>query len=170
MQIKDHIHIFGAAPGDQPVQQLETFRVVALKKAVMQRNSNGVEAGPMQERDVIPRDVVLAVLLPECGRPFRSKQLQHQRADLTRRLRSTFEQPHVSLWHQPITQIGCAKKERFTSGIDDLFVVGVCELRAPLGNQCQEKKRQLQKSELEHDPLQRKAYTTTMHWGPGSLR
>jgi hypothetical protein len=37
-------------------------------------------------------------------------------------------------------------------------------LRAPLGNQCQEKKRQLQKSELEHDSLQRKAYTTTSFW------
>src|SRR5260370_1152342 len=58
----------------------ETFRVVALEKAVMQRNSNGVEAGAMQECDVLARDVVVAVLLPECGRPFRSKQLQHQRA------------------------------------------------------------------------------------------
>src|SRR5258708_27436463 len=170
MQIKDHIQIFGTAPQDQPVQQLETFRVVALKKAVMQRNSNGVEASPMQERDVLPRDVVLAVLLPECVRPFRSKQLQHQRTDLTRRLRATFEQPHVSFWYQPITQICCAKKERFTSGIDDLFMVGVCELCAPLGNQRQKKKRQLQKSELEHDSLQRKAYTTAMHRGPGSLR
>src|ERR1700687_6212919 len=88
-------------------------------------------------------------------------QLQHQRADLIRRLRSTFEQPHVTFWHQPITQIYCANKERFTSGIDDLLVVGVCELRAPLGNQCQEKKRQLQKSELEHDSLRRKASTAT---------
>src|ERR1700681_730481 len=99
MQIKDHIQAFGTAPEDQPVQQLETLRVVALEKAVMQRNSNGVEAGAMQECDVLARDIVVAVLLPECGRPFRSKQLQHQRADLTRRLRSTFEQPHVSLWH-----------------------------------------------------------------------
>src|SRR6202035_3879035 len=134
-------------------------RVVALKKAVMQRNSNGVEAGPMQERNVLPRDVVLAVLLPECGRPFRPKQLQHQRADLTRRLRAALEQPHVTLWHQPIPQICCAKKERFTRGIYDLFVVGVCELRARLGNQCQKKKWQLQKSELEHDALRWKAYT-----------
>src|ERR1700726_4805133 len=108
MQIKDHIQTFSTAPEDQPVQQLETFRVVALKKAVMQRNSNGVEAGPMQERDVLTRDVVLAVLLPECGRLFRSKQLQHQRANLTRRLRSTVEQPHVTFWHQPVTQIRCA--------------------------------------------------------------
>src|SRR5467141_3725559 len=114
----------------------------------MQRNSNRVEPGPMQERDVLTRDVVLAVLLPECGRPFGSKQLQHQRADLTRRLRATLEQPHVTFWHQPIAQICCAKKERFTSGIDDLFVVGVCELRARLGSQYQKKKRQLQKSEL----------------------
>jgi hypothetical protein len=53
------------------------------------------------------------------------------------------EQPHVTLWHQPIAQICCAKKERFTGGIDDLFVVGVCELRARLGSQCQKKKRQL---------------------------
>src|SRR5216683_7778139 len=143
MQIKDHIHIFGAAPGDQPVQQLETFRVVALKQAVMQRNSNGVEPGPMQERDVLTRDVVLAVLLPECGQPFRSKQLQHQRADLTRRLRTTLEQPHVTLWHQPIAQIYCAKKERFTSAIDDLLVISVCELRARRGNRCEKKKRQL---------------------------
>src|ERR1700676_1577721 len=108
----------------------------------MQRNSNGVEPGPMQERDVLTRDVVLAVFLPERGRPFRSKELQHQRADLTRRLRTTLEQPHVTLWHQPIAQICCAKKDRFTSGIDDLFVVGMCELRASLGNQRQKKKRQ----------------------------
>src|SRR5437763_15655796 len=86
MQVKNHIRVFRTAPDDQPVQQLETFRVVALKQAVMQRNSNGVEAGPMQERDVLTRDVVLAVLLPECGRPFRPQEFQHQRADLTRRL------------------------------------------------------------------------------------
>src|SRR5213596_1711469 len=99
MQIKDHIQTLGAAPDDEPVQQFETFRAVVLKQAVMQRNSNGVEPGPMQERDVFPRDVVLAVLLPECGRPFRSKQLQHQPADLARRLRATLEQPHITLWH-----------------------------------------------------------------------
>src|SRR5882762_6161468 len=119
----------------------------------MQRNSNGVEPGPMQERDILTRDVVLAILLPECGRPFRSKELQQQRANLTRSLRATLEKPHVTLWHQPIAQICCAKKERFTGGIDDLFVVSVCELRASLGSQCQKKKWQLQKSELEHDSL-----------------
>jgi hypothetical protein len=69
------------------------------------------------------------------------------------------EQPHVTLWHQPIPKICCAKKERFTRGIYDLFVVGVCELRGPLGNQCQKKKRQLQKSELEHNSLRWKGYT-----------
>src|ERR1700675_715228 len=164
MQIEDHIQAFGTAPEDQPVQQHEALRVVALKQAVMQRNSNGVEAGPMQERDVLPRDVVLVVLLPECVRPFRPKQLQHQRADLTRRLRATFEQPHVTFWHQPVTQICCAKKKRFTRGINDLFVVGVCELRAPLGNECQKKKRQLKTTELEHDFLPRKAYTKTSFW------
>ena len=109
----------------------------------MQRNSNGVEPGPTEERDVLTRYVVLAVLLPEHGRPLRSKELQHQRADFARRLRTTLEQPHVTLWHQPIAQTCCAKKERFASGIDDLFVVGVCELCASLGNQCQKKKRQL---------------------------
>src|SRR5580765_8230482 len=67
MQIKDHIYAFGAAPVDQTVQQLETFRFVALKKAVMQRNSNGVEPDSMQERNVVMRNVVLAVLLPECS-------------------------------------------------------------------------------------------------------
>src|ERR1700720_3649103 len=50
MQIKDHIQIFSTAPDDQPIQQPETFRVVALEQAVMQRNSNGVEPSPMQER------------------------------------------------------------------------------------------------------------------------
>ncbi len=59
--------MFGAAPVDQPVQQLEAFSVVALKQVVMQRHANGVEAGPVQERDVLMRDVVLAILLPECG-------------------------------------------------------------------------------------------------------
>src|ERR1700676_968540 len=108
MQIKDHIQTFSTTPEDQPVQQLEALRVVALKKAVMQRNSNAIEAGAMQERDVLPRDVVLAVLLPECGRPLRSEQFQHQRADLTRRLRAPFESPHVTFWHQPVTQIRCA--------------------------------------------------------------
>src|SRR5580700_1522108 len=159
MQIEDDIQIFGAAPNDQPIQQLETFRVVALKQTVMQRNSNGIERGPMQEREVLTRDVVLAILLPECGRPFRPKELRHQRADLSGRLRTILEQPHVTLWHQPISQICCAKKERFTSGINDLFVVGVCELRAHLRSQHQKKKRQLQDFELEHDSLRRKAYS-----------
>src|ERR1700732_2196516 len=121
------------------VQQLETFRVVALKQAVMQRNSNGVEPGPMQKRDVLARDVVLAVLLPECGRPFGPEEFKYQRANLTRRLRTTLEQPHVTFWHQPIAQIHCAKKKRFTRGIDDLFMVSVCELRVCLGNQHQKK-------------------------------
>jgi hypothetical protein len=66
-------------------------------------------------------------------------------------LRAALEQPHVTFRYQPIAQIGCAKKQRLTGGIDDLFVVGVSELRAPLGNQCQENQRQLQQSELEHD-------------------
>src|SRR5258708_11041712 len=123
----------------------------------MQRNSNGVEPGPMQERDVLARDVVLAVLLPECGRPFGSEEFKYQRADLTRRLRTTFKQPHVTLWHQPIAEICCANKERFPRGIDDLFVVSVRELRVCLGNQHQKKKRHLQKS--EHDSSRRKAYT-----------
>src|SRR5260370_429545 len=52
------------------------------------------------------------------------------------------EQPHVTLWHQPVAQIYCAKKERFTRGIDDLFVISVCELRARRGNRCEKKKRQ----------------------------
>src|SRR6202795_206655 len=117
----------------------------------MQRNSNGVERGPMQEGDVLTRNIVLAILLPECGRPFRPKELRHQRVDLTRRLRAILEQPHVTLWHKPISQICGAKKERFTSGINDLLVVGVCELRARLRSQRQKKKRQLWDSELEHD-------------------
>src|ERR1700730_15184748 len=159
MQIKDHVQVFGTAPGDHPLKELETFRVIAIKQAVMQRNSNGVEPGPMQERDVLMRDVVLAVLLPECGRTIRSKQLQHQRANLTRRLRPALKQPHVTFRHQPIAQICCAKKERFAGGIDDLFVIGVCELGARLRSQRQKKKRQPQKSELEHGSLLRKAYT-----------
>src|SRR5260221_12709703 len=117
----------------------------------MQRNSNGVDAGAMQERDVVPRYIVVAVLLPECGGRFRSKEFQHQGANLTGRLRSTFEQPHVTFRHEPVTQIRGANKERLASGVDDLFVVGVCELRGPLGNQSQEKKGQLQESELGHD-------------------
>ncbi|GAC1469261.1 MAG: hypothetical protein PVSMB2_37870 [Ktedonobacteraceae bacterium] len=36
---------------------------------------NGIQ--DVQERDVLTRDVVVAVLLPECGRGFRSEQLQH---------------------------------------------------------------------------------------------
>src|SRR5215471_6622193 len=129
------------APSDQPVQQLETFRVIALEQAVMQRNSNGVEAGPVQECNVLTRNVVLAVLLPECGRAFRSQEFQHQGADLTRRLRTTLEQPHVTLWHQPISQIGCPEKKWFIGGVDDLFVVGVSELRASGGNQSQKNER-----------------------------
>src|SRR5260370_3206201 len=158
MQIKDHIQVFGAAPDDQPVQQLETLRVVALKQAVMQRNSNGVEPRPVQQRDVLTRDVVLAVLLPECSRPFRSKELQHQRANLPRRLRPALEQPHVTLRHHPIAQICCANKERFTGGIDDLLVLRVRKLRAPLRSPHQKKQQQLQKPELDHGFLPRKSY------------
>src|ERR1700675_1363992 len=94
VEIKNHVQIFGAAPDDQLIQQLEAFRVVALKQAVMQRDSNGVETGAMQERDVVTRYVVLVVLLPKSGRPLRSEELQHQRADFTGRLRTTFEKPH----------------------------------------------------------------------------
>src|ERR1051326_1415540 len=109
----------------------------------MHGNSNGVEPGPMQKCDVLLRNVILAVLLPECSRPFGSKQLQHQRIDLTRRLWTAFEQPHVAFRHHPIAQIGCAKKEWPTLGINDLFMVGVCELRASEGNERQQKKRQM---------------------------
>src|SRR5579864_8359972 len=96
MQIKDYVQTFSTAPADQPVQQLETIGIVAFKKTVVHRNPNGIEPGPMQKRDVLMRNVVLAVLLPECSRPFRSKQLQHQRVDFTGRLWTTFEQPHVA--------------------------------------------------------------------------
>src|SRR5260370_18971161 len=128
----------------------------------MQRDSNGVEPGAMQKRDILPRDVVIAVLLPECRRPFRSKQLQHQRADLTRRLKAVLEQPHITLWHHPIAQVCSAKKERFAGGIDNLFVVRVRELRFPLRSPCQKKQRQQKKSELEHDFLPPKAYTNLL--------
>src|SRR5580704_9567836 len=133
MQIKDQIQMFGSAPSDQLVEQLEAIGVVTFKQAVMERNSNRVEARPMQERDVLPSDVVLAVLPPEFRRPFWSKQLEHQRSNLSGRLRATFEQPHVTFRHQPVTQICCTQQEWFTRGIDDLFMVGVGELRAPLG-------------------------------------
>src|SRR5260370_2908087 len=103
----------------------------------MQRNSNGVEPGPMQERDVLTGDVVLAVLLPECGRPFRSEELQHQRVDLTRRLRTALEQPHATLWHHPVAQIYCAKKQRFTRRIDHLFVTNAPDLPPPRANPSQ---------------------------------
>src|SRR5260370_680782 len=128
----------------------------------MQRDSNGVEPGAMQKRDIFQRDVVIAVLLPECRRPFRSKQLQHQSADLARRLRAVLEQPHITLWHHPIAQICRANEERFASRIDNLFVVGVGELRAPLRSPCQNKQRQQKKSELEHDFLPPKAYTNSL--------
>src|SRR5260370_41470075 len=88
----------------------------------MQRNSNGVEPGAMQEREIFPRDVAIAILLPECRRPFRSKQLQNQSADLARRLRAGLEQPHITFWHHPIDQVCSAKKERFAGRIDNLLV------------------------------------------------
>src|SRR6266478_3420817 len=77
MQIKDQIQTFGAAPGDQAIQQLKTFGVIGLEEVVMQRNANGIKSCAMQERDVLMRDVVVAVLLPECGGGFRPKKLQH---------------------------------------------------------------------------------------------
>src|SRR5947199_174684 len=107
----------------------------------MQRNSNRVEARAMQQRDVLLRDIVLAVFLPECRRPFWSKQLHHQPADLAKGLRAALEQPHVTLGHHPIAQIGGAKKEWFAGGIDNLFVLGVRELRAALGSASQKKNR-----------------------------
>src|SRR5262249_60886532 len=156
MQIEDRVEAFCTAPGDHLVQQLESFRVVTLKQTVMQWNANSVEPGPMQEGNVLARDVVLAILLPECGRGFRSKEFQHQRADFARRLRAALEQPHVTFRHQPIPQIGGSHEERFTAGIDDLFVVGMRELRAAYGRKCQKKQ---QKSWLEHNFLCPKAYT-----------
>src|SRR2546429_1209723 len=122
MQVKNHIHVFRTAPDDQPVQQLETFRVVALKQAVMQRNSNGVEAGPMQERDVLTRDVVLAVLLPECGRPFRPQEFQHQRADLTRDRKST----RLNSSHGYISYaVFCLKKKKIYNTAIELQVLHI---------------------------------------------
>src|SRR3982074_3986774 len=109
----------------------------------MQRNSNRVEPRPMQERDVLTCDIVLAVLLPECCRALGPKELEHQGLNLSRRLRPPFKQPHVAFRHQPISQIYCANKEWLASSIDDLFVVGVCELRVPLRSESQKKQRHL---------------------------
>src|SRR5258708_28985587 len=122
----------------------------------MQRNANGVESGAMQEREVVARYVVLAILLPECGRPFRSEEFQHQRADFRGRLRTALEEPHVTLWHQPVAEICCANKEGFAGGIDDLFVFGVSELRARMGSEHQKNKQKPRKTEFGHDSLRRK--------------
>jgi len=42
------------------------------------------------------RNVILTVLVPECLGSFRPQQLQQQGTDLTRRLWTTFEKPHVT--------------------------------------------------------------------------
>src|SRR3982074_688646 len=107
----------------------------------MPASANREEPGPIQEGEVFTRDVGRAVLLPACRRALRSKELQHQRANLTGRLRSALEQPHVTLRHHPIAQICCPNKERLTGGIHDLFAVRVCELPAPFLSPCQKKKR-----------------------------
>src|SRR5215469_745555 len=66
MQIKDYVDLFGAAPGHQSVEQLETLRVIALKQAVMQRNPNRIESSSMQQSNILMRNIVLSVLSPEC--------------------------------------------------------------------------------------------------------
>src|SRR5258708_13190048 len=109
----------------------------------------------MQEREVVARYVVLAILLPECGRPFRSEEFQHQRADFRGRLRTALEEPHVTLWHHPVTEICCANKEGFSSGINYLFVFGVNELRARMGSEHQKNKQEPKKTEFGHDSLRR---------------
>src|SRR5712664_1793365 len=97
----------------------------------------------LSEREAInPWIIAVTVTLATFMELLDTAIAQHQRVDLTRRLRTALEQPHVTLWHQPIAQIYCAKKERFTRGIDDLFVISVRELRARRGNRCEKKKRQ----------------------------
>src|SRR5215472_7112409 len=65
VQIKNQINMFGAAPVDQLVQQLETIRVIALKQVVMQGHPNRIESGSMQQGDVLMRNVVPSVFPPE---------------------------------------------------------------------------------------------------------
>jgi len=52
------------------------------------------------------------------------------------------EQPHVTSGTIQLAQIRSRRSQRFTGGIDDLFVVRVRELCAPLGSPHQKKKRQ----------------------------
>src|ERR1700756_953544 len=108
----------------------------------MQGNPNGIESGAIEEREVLARYVVLAILLPERGRPLRPEELQNQRPDFTRRLRTAFKQPHVTLWHQPVAEICCANQQGSAGGINDLFVVSVRELRFRLGSQQQKNRQQ----------------------------
>src|SRR5258708_19221202 len=122
----------------------------------MQRNANGVESGAMQERLVDARYVVRGMLRAEWGGPFRSEKFQHQRADFRGRLRTALEEPHVTLWHHPVTEICCANKEGFSSSINDLFVFGVSELRARMGSEHQKNKQEPKKTEFGHDSLRRK--------------
>src|SRR5258707_1560602 len=114
----------------------------------MQGNANGVESGAMQEREVVARYVVLAILLPERGRPFRSEKFQHQRADFRGRLRAALEEPHVTLWRHPVTEICCPNQEGFSSGINDLFVFGGGELPARMGSEHQQSKQIPNKTEF----------------------
>jgi len=81
-------------------------------------------------------------LLPKCRRPFRPKQLHHQRPNLPRRLRPALEQPHISLRHHPIPQIRRPHKQRLASAIDNLFVLRVRKLCTPLRGPHQQKRRQ----------------------------
>jgi len=72
------------------------------------------------------------------------------------------KQPHVTFWHQPITEHSLREEE---SGLPaaSRSVCGRCDAtaRSPGKFQCQEKYVALQKSELEHDFSRRKAYATT---------
>jgi len=122
------------SPGDQLIKQLWKPSALSLSnRAVMQRNANGrLNPETMQlARGVVARYVVLSILLPERGRPFRSKEFQHQRADFRGRLRAAPRRATYNpLAPSSLPRFVGANKEGFAGGINDLFVFGVSELRA----------------------------------------
>src|SRR5450755_1194028 len=92
---------------------------------MVKRNADGVEPRAVDQFNILLRNVLVAVFMPEFLRLFWSDEFIEIRLDLASGLWPVFETKHVAFIHQPIAEVDSAQQQWLARGIDKLFAIAM---------------------------------------------
>ena len=87
--------------------------------------ANGVEAGLVNEMNILAGDVGIAPGVPEGFGLLRSEKFGNEVFNFARGLRATFEVPHITLGDEPVAEVGATHPEGLVVAVDDLLLAGM---------------------------------------------